>query len=138
MNNSSAFAENLLSPLLRQREFSPFLSPFPTHCRRLSEDMADLVDFNLEQSPMQAPEEGLPQPGREGEEEDSPFQVEIAQEEDSPLPEEQPSPLQPHREDVPSTKLEEVSDESEPPMLSLPHDPHQLPPIEYATPESER
>jgi hypothetical protein len=63
MNLSSAFAESLLnSPLLHQRELSPFISPFPTHSRRFSEDLAELVDFNLEESPFQAPDPDLPGP----------------------------------------------------------------------------
>lgn len=66
MNSSSSFAENLLlSPLLRQRDFSPILSPFPEHTRKFSQDLQELVEFNLEMTPVQpcdAPIQGLEEP----------------------------------------------------------------------------
>lgn len=109
MNNSSAFVENLLlSPLLRQRELSPFLSPFPTHSRRLSEDIADLIDFNLEQTPLHAPEALLPQPCQQEDPEETPFPQPEPQPEVEEFPEEPLSPPEP-REEPPSTKLEEAS-----------------------------
>jgi hypothetical protein len=59
--------------------------------------------------------------------------AEVAQEEEDPQ-----SPLHLPKEELPSTKLEELSEESDPPELSLAVGSEELSPIEYPPSDPDR